>query len=525
MAAQTKIILGVDTREFRRGIEKVDGSVKKLSGGMRNLGRYIGAAFVVDQLARFTKEAVRLGMEMEGVEQAFRQMATPELLDQLRTAVKGTVDDLELMKATTKAITLGLDQANLPQYFEFARRRAKATGESVDYLVNSIVDGLGRESKRVIDNLGISQQAMADEMARGLTFAEAFNKLMTEQMATLPQDTETLAEMWGRVRTEFKNLTINIGRALVPVLIRLWKSLDVAYYSATRLGWAIHKLWMRLKGFDVDPLDAVADAIDRKLADAVADLLSDLPEVEGWTQKWRDVTEQTAEQTEKVKNDLKAANGYVLGLITKYKGLLIALKAGTLTQGAPRDISGDISGTGNVLPISIDFMNKATEGLEKMKDMIKETDKEMKALGATMMGVGMTLGAAMAGNVESFGDAVGVMVNQLFALASAYLIANQAKFGLVGLAAAGLGLGVLKGLFNQWASGNANVTAFAEGGIVTGPTLGLVGEAGPEAIIPLDKMDSMMGGGELTTRISGRDLLVILNKESKVSKNIYGGLS
>lgn len=39
-------------------------------------------------------------------------------------------------------------------------------------------------------------------------------------------------------------------------------------------------------------------------------------------------------------------------------------------------------------------------------------------------------------------------------------------------------------------------TKFATGGIVTGPTLGLVGEAGPEAIIPLSKMGSMgLGGG------------------------------
>jgi hypothetical protein len=36
-------------------------------------------------------------------------------------------------------------------------------------------------------------------------------------------------------------------------------------------------------------------------------------------------------------------------------------------------------------------------------------------------------------------------------------------------------------------------TPFARGGIVTGPTLGLVGEAGPEAIIPLDRFDDVVG--------------------------------
>ena len=38
------------------------------------------------------------------------------------------------------------------------------------------------------------------------------------------------------------------------------------------------------------------------------------------------------------------------------------------------------------------------------------------------------------------------------------------------------------------------VTAFAQGGIVRRPTLGLVGEAGPEAVIPLGR-----GGGMGTT--------------------------
>lgn len=39
-----------------------------------------------------------------------------------------------------------------------------------------------------------------------------------------------------------------------------------------------------------------------------------------------------------------------------------------------------------------------------------------------------------------------------------------------------------------------NVLGFAGGGIVTRPTLGLVGEAGPEAIIPLNRLGGMGGG-------------------------------
>jgi hypothetical protein len=42
----------------------------------------------------------------------------------------------------------------------------------------------------------------------------------------------------------------------------------------------------------------------------------------------------------------------------------------------------------------------------------------------------------------------------------------------------------------------------AEGGIVTGPTLALIGEAGPEAVIPLNGRNAGMGAN-VTINISG----------------------
>jgi hypothetical protein len=46
------------------------------------------------------------------------------------------------------------------------------------------------------------------------------------------------------------------------------------------------------------------------------------------------------------------------------------------------------------------------------------------------------------------------------------------------------------------------VLELATGGIVTSPTLSLIGEAGPEAVIPLSKMDSM-GGQNITINVGG----------------------
>jgi hypothetical protein len=49
----------------------------------------------------------------------------------------------------------------------------------------------------------------------------------------------------------------------------------------------------------------------------------------------------------------------------------------------------------------------------------------------------------------------------------------------------------------------APLTEFAMGGLVLGPTLGLVGEAGPEMIIPLDRLDRLGGGDTYVINVSG----------------------
>lgn len=47
-----------------------------------------------------------------------------------------------------------------------------------------------------------------------------------------------------------------------------------------------------------------------------------------------------------------------------------------------------------------------------------------------------------------------------------------------------------------------DIPMLAQGGVVTGPTLAMIGEAGPEAVIPLDKMGSM---GGVTINVQGGD--------------------
>ena len=69
--------------------------------------------------------------------------------------------------------------------------------------------------------------------------------------------------------------------------------------------------------------------------------------------------------------------------------------------------------------------------------------------------------------------------------------------------------------------GEGGIPALAEGGIVTGPTLALIGEGREsEAVIPLSKLNTMMqgGGGQnvvVTGRISGADILLSNERASR----------
>ena len=72
------------------------------------------------------------------------------------------------------------------------------------------------------------------------------------------------------------------------------------------------------------------------------------------------------------------------------------------------------------------------------------------------------------------------------------------------------------------------VTPFADGGIVYGPTLSIMGEyagarSNPEVIAPLNKLKSIIGeggngGGHLVGRIRGRDIIMAIANETRINR-------
>ena len=85
------------------------------------------------------------------------------------------------------------------------------------------------------------------------------------------------------------------------------------------------------------------------------------------------------------------------------------------------------------------------------------------------------------------------------------------------------GAGIIAGA----TSNRRGVQKFAHGGIVTKPTMGIVGEAGQsEAIIPLNRLPQLMGTmgsnqrGEFTLR--GQDLILALERAGDFRTRVTG---
>jgi predicted CopG family antitoxin len=155
----------------------------------------------------------------------------------------------------------------------------------------------------------------------------------------------------------------------------------------------------------------------------------------------------------------------------------------------------------------------------------------------TLIAFGEAIGGMLAGEEGAFKDfgktALAAVAQFMKAFGTALVttaIASDAFQKLIlanpiAAAAAGVALVAGSAIITAQLKKGPEFTAFADGGIVYGPTLGLMGEypgarSNPEVIAPLDKLRDMIspangdGGYIASTHISGRDLAIVLNRHN-----------
>ena len=179
---------------------------------------------------------------------------------------------------------------------------------------------------------------------------------------------------------------------------------------------------------------------------------------------------------------------------------------------------------------------KAVEDIGKVEKKAEELKQKFLGLALTSNMVGEEISNAFMGAFESMMAGENFfksLIKGLVALIKKLIAAAIAAFVLSTLLG-GLNIGGIESgkqgfqkLFGSL-SGLGNVKEFASGGIVSAPTMGLMGEypgarSNPEVIAPLDKLKSLIGdrggssnvqvGGEFT--LKGQDLVVALQRADR----------
>lgn len=526
-------------------MRNIDRSLSNMSRGFGALGATIGAAFVVDRIAAFGREASEMAGKMEGVENAFKRFADPNLLNDLRKATRGTTSDLELMTAAVQAEQFGIPMEQMGTLLEFASRRAQETGQSVDYLVNSIVTGLGRKSPMILDNLGISTTRLKEAFGGAAIEAQSIGDITKvvadiaqEEMGKAGEAFTSTADESAKLGAAMDNLKTAIGQRLNVVLGPLYKLLGGVLERITKL---FEKSEEQLKQEERLAQAQNARVSNQKALNAAVQLgLIETKDALVTNGKLTDLQYQVLSQNREA--------------ILVHLGLAKAVKEETKEKEENNEATkeGTLI-TETAIPTMVQYtkaLHTVTEGLKQGGTIMRQsfippvtmTIEQFRNAQYWIQEVGNALNDSFyaslnngEGFFKTFGQYLVNMVKKLIAVAAAAMLVAAAltiafggTAGGFGTAGAMLGLKDAKGfgdLFKGAFAMMSGIPMLASGGIVTGPTLAMIGEGGgPEAVIPLDRLNSFMGAGAVTVtgRIQGQDILLSNERASRIRSRYRG---
>ena len=197
--------------------------------------------------------------------------------------------------------------------------------------------------------------------------------------------------------------------------------------------------------------------------------------------------------------------------------------------GGVESITDALNGNGNAWQMITGVVDGAIQIYDGVKGVIQIIDDLSAALGisnAVTAASGAAAATAVSAKTAAAPEEVAAVKAEAMAyreLAASEFMAAHAYIPFAGAGIAAGFIGMMQGLV-----GSVAVTPFANGGIVYGPTLALMGEyAGaknnPEVIAPLNKLKSLIGnngggGGVYELKVKGRDLVAVLANETRINR-------
>ena len=199
-----------------------------------------GLGLVANSLTRAIGAMAKSSQQLNQMETAFDNLVTGAessaiALDKLSAATNGTVSNFDLLQQANNAMILGVSRNSdeMAEMFDMAQRLGKALGVDTKRSIESLITGIGRQSRLMLDNIGIivkadeAYEAYAKEIGKtadNLTDAEKkqafFNATMDsarEKLKSIGEETEE-GDAFQRLGASAENFSSTVGEALAPAL-------------------------------------------------------------------------------------------------------------------------------------------------------------------------------------------------------------------------------------------------------------------------------------------------------------------
>lgn len=202
-------------RNFR-SVGKYQNALKGLRGVLTGLVGAFGIIEGVRMTFDFAKESIATAKAAKGVEFAFNQLGKTgvQAFDNIKKSTRGLISDLEIKTAINEFKNFNISLKETDTLFEFLAVRSAQTGKSVESLQSSLVEGLSKESKLRIDNLGISTADLNAELEKTPNFVQAVANIAKREVAKAGDILDEAANSSERWNVAVENTKLALGNFL-----------------------------------------------------------------------------------------------------------------------------------------------------------------------------------------------------------------------------------------------------------------------------------------------------------------------
>jgi len=207
----------VTTKQFQENVGNYPKTMKTGIASLRNLVGAFGAIEGAKMALNIVKEARQLAIDAKGVEFAFQKIEertgkAEEALLKTKKSTRGLMSDLDIKKAIVELDNFNISAEETDTLMEFLAVRASQTGNSIDKLKDSLVEGLSKESKLRIDNLGISAAELNAELEKTPDFTKAVANIAKREIkeaGSILDDAGSSTERWN---ANLSNAQLRLGK-------------------------------------------------------------------------------------------------------------------------------------------------------------------------------------------------------------------------------------------------------------------------------------------------------------------------